>query len=262
MLFDRMSDEDVMCLHEFMDAGNGEAMYESAEGGMEGIHSADEYVALLKKSVGAGCYRAAEELACLYAQGERLRFDGNEFVVSADEEESCKYDRLAEVLKGRWEASNRGRILVGDFDGWMQIRCGEQEFLNSYLFPDIPSRLLSMCIDRLEKGILMSEWFSDENHGHDISEEIVDGTPRLFIRWKDDDKRDHCSEFPGYSPARFAAQMAADIESDYFGFSYFMTACEGGGLCRSVKELKQKVSRLKSLLNEEAPPHRSRGRPS
>ena len=260
MLFDRMSDEDVMCLHEFMDAGNGEAMYESAEGGMEGIRGADEYVALLKKSVGAGCYRAAEELACLYAQGERLRFDGNEFVVSADEEESCRYDRLAEVLKGRWEASNRGRILVGDFDGWMQIRCGEQEFLNSYLLPDIPSRLLSMCIDRLEKGILMSEWFSDENHGHDISEEIVDGTPRLFIRWKDDDKRDHCSEFPGYSPARFAAQMAADIESDYFGFSYFMTACEGGGLCRSVKELKRKVSRLKSLLNEEAPPHRSRGR--
>lgn len=54
MLFDRMSDEDVMCLHEFMDAGNGEAMYESVEGGMEGIHSADEYVALLKKSVDAG----------------------------------------------------------------------------------------------------------------------------------------------------------------------------------------------------------------
>lgn len=67
--------------------------------------------------------------------------------------------------------------------------------------------------------------------------------------WKDDDKRDRCTEFPDFDFARFAAQVADDIESNYFGFAYFMTQCDGIGLSRALKELKQGVAKLRSLID-------------
>ena len=95
----------------------------------------------------------------------------------------CKNEKHGEARRGRLEESSNGNILVCESNGWMQIRCGEKVFWNSYVFPDVPAQLLSMCIDRLEKGVLMVRSFSDEEHGYKISEEVVDGEDHLFIRW-------------------------------------------------------------------------------
>ena len=251
MMFDIMSDDDIECLHEFMDAGNGEAIYEFAEDNPKDVHSVDECIALLKKSVDAGCHLAAEELAYLYAKGENISFCRNDFTVPVNVEEAHKYEKLAEHLRNRLEESNKGRILVCGFNGWMQIRCGEKVFWNSYIFPGVPTRLLLMCINRLEKGVLMAEWFSDEDHGYNISEEVVDGKHHLFIRWKDDENKDQCVEFADYNPMHFASQIADDIESNYFGFSYFMTT-EGSGLGSALSNLKTKIAKLRSLLVAES----------
>ena len=249
MIHKIMSEEDLACLQEFMDAGNGEAVYEYVDEN-PGV-AGDGRIALLKKSADLGFHLAAEELAWMYGS-ERGACVGDDFGVQADEAEARKYNELANVLERRWENSNKGRILVCAFDGWMEIRCGGEVFCNSYLFPSFPVKVLQACINRLEKGELMFVWFSDEEYGHDISEEIVDGTDHLFIHWKDDEKKDRCTEFPDFDFARFAAQVADDIESNYFGFAYFMTQCDGIGLSRALKELKQGVAKLRPLLVSES----------
>ena len=248
MMITIMSDDDIACLKEFMDAGNGEAIYEFAEDNPKDVHSADEYIALMKKSADAGCHLAAEDLAYSFEKGKIIRFCGNDFSMPVDEEEARKYNRLAEVLKDRWEESNKGKILVCDFNGWMQIRCGGHVFWNSYIYYDVPICFLSMCINKLESGAPLAEWFCDEDNGYNISEEDVGESTRLVIRWKDDDMKDQYAEFPDYDFERFAAQIATDIESNYFGFALFMTRCDGYELCMMTKELKENVAKLRSLL--------------
>ncbi len=248
MMFDLMSEEDLACLREFIDAGNGEAMYEYASDHEYVFESADEYIAMLEKSVEAGYHLAAEELAYIFENGKSASFSGKEFSVPINEDKARKFNELATILKKHWENANEGRILVCDFYGWLQLRCGKNNFDASYLFPYFPCDILQMCIESLDNGTFMSEWFSDENHGHNISEELVEGTPHLFIRWQDDEKVDQCAEFPRYTPKAFAKQIADDIEANYFGFAYFMTSCDGGGLKDAVEKLKQGVSRLRVLL--------------
>ena len=93
-----MSEEDLACLREFMDAGNGEAIYEYVEEN-PGV-AGDERIALLKKSSDLGFHLAAEDLAWLYGS-ERGACVGDDFGVQADEAEARKYNELADVLEGR-----------------------------------------------------------------------------------------------------------------------------------------------------------------
>ena len=244
MLMSYMSEEDIASLREFMDAGNGDAMYEYTVDNGAAFHTGDEYVALLKKSADAGCYLAAEELAYLFRDGEATE---GEFKFQKDEEKSRKYEELAKTLEQRRRKSNESRILSYDFYGWVDIRWGENTFSASYVFPSFPLYILQMCIDKLAKGGLMSEWFSDEEHRYDISEELVDGIPRLFIRWEDDERRKRVAEFPGYEFRSFATRLVDDIEADYFGFAYFMTT-EGIGFADAINDLKQTVVELRAVL--------------
>jgi len=239
-----MSEEDIASFREFMDSGNGDAMYGYTEDNGSAFHTGDEYVALLKKSADAGCYLAAEELSYLFGGGEAS--EGG-FKFHKDEEKACKYEKLAKELRLRREKLSEGRILTCDYYGWIDFRCGENTFSASYIFPSFPVNILQMCIDKLEKGGLMSEWFSDENHHYDISEELVDGIPRLFILWNDDENRKQVAEFPNYEFKSFATRLADDIEADYFGFAYFMTT-EGIGFANAIKDLKQTVAELRTAL--------------
>ncbi len=250
MLINHMSEDDIACLREFMDAGNGEAIFDYYQADGHPCVDADEAISLLTKSVEAGFHLAAEELAYLFGEGKSTNVDSDDekYLVHKDEEQANKYKALAEKLNERWERSNAGKILVSDFYGWVQLRCGEKIFYASYLYPSFPMSMLQMCIDRLEKDQLLSEWFSDEDQGHDIIEEMVDDRPRLFIRWKDDELKEHCDEFPNYDFRAFAEQIVNDIESNIFGFADFMTSCDGIGLRKAVQQLKQGVSRLRVLL--------------
>ena len=100
----------------------------------------------------------------------------------------------------------------------------------------------------------MTEWFSDEDQGRDIVEEIVEGRPRLFVRWRDYEKNDHSVEFPDYEYKKFAVQVANDIESNYFGFASFMTRCDGPGLHDAATRLKNGVDKLRRLLETKCEP--------
>lgn len=114
MLHNLMSKDDLACLREFMDAGNGEAIFEYVD---ENPNVArDERIALLKKSANLGFHLAAEELAWMYGS-ERVACGGDTFNIQANEAEAHKYNELANVLEGRWKNSNKGRILVCGFDG-------------------------------------------------------------------------------------------------------------------------------------------------
>ena len=245
-----MTDDDIACLREFMDAGNGRAIFAYYEADGYPCGNVDEAISLLKKSAEAGFHLAADELADLFGKGGSTNWcsDDEKYLVHKDEEQANKFGPLAEKLRERWEQSNAGRILVSDFYGWVQLRCGEKIFYASYLFPSFPMSILQMCIDRIEKGKLLSEWFSDENHGHDIIEEMVNGRPRLFIRWKDDEQKEHSDAFPNYDFRAFAEEIAKDIEADIFGFADFMTSCDGRGLREAVQQLKSGLSRLRVLL--------------
>ncbi len=247
MVLSLMSEEDLTCLHEFIAAGNGEAMYEYAVDNEYVFDSARDYIAMLEKSVEAGCPLAAEELACIFQTGKSDSFIEKEFAFPVDEEKAQTFKRLATILEEQREKASIGRVLFCDFFGWMQLRFGELKFDASYIFPSFPRSLLDMCIARADDGKLMSEWFSDEEHRYDICEEVVDGVPHLFIHWKDDDNEDHCAQFPDYDFISFATHIADDIESNYFGCAYFMT-CEGMGLHNAAKDLKQRVAVLRLLL--------------
>ena len=244
MLMDYMSEEDIASLREFMDAGNGDAMYEYVSDNGGAFHDGNEYVSLLKKSASAGCYPAAEDLAYCFGEGKTV--DGD-FEITKDEAASRKYEELAETLKIRRQEFGLGRILTCDYYGWIDFHCGETTFSASYIYHSFPLYILQMCIDKLAKGGLMSEWFSDEDHGYNISEELVDGIPRLFIRWEDDENKKQVAEFPDYEFISFATRLANDIEADYFGFAYFMTT-EGIGFADAVNDLKQTVTELRTAL--------------
>ncbi len=244
MLMGYMSEEDIACIREFMDSGNGDAMYEyiSDNGGV--FHDGNEYVSLLKKSANAGCYLAAEDLAYCFREGKAV--DGD-FEIPKDEAASRKYEELAETLKIRRQELGLGRILTCEYYGWIVFHCGETTFSASYVYHSFPFDILQMCIDKLAKGGLMSEWFSDEEHRYDISEELVEGIPRLFIRWEDDERRKQVAEFPDYEFRSFATRLADDIEADYFGFANFITP-EGIGFADALNDLKQTVAELRTAL--------------
>ena len=244
MLMSYMSEDDIASLREFIDAGNGDAMYEYISDNGGAFHDGNEYVSLLKKSASAGCYPAAEDLAYCFREGKSVDVD---FEIPKDEAASRKYEELAETLKIRRQELGLGRILTCDYYGWIDFHCGETTFSASYIYHSFPVYILQRCIDKLETGGLMSGWFSDEDHGYNISEELVDGIPRLFIRWEDDERRKRVAEFPDYEFRPFATRMADDIEADYFGFAYFMTTA-GIGFTDAVNDLKQTVAELRTAL--------------
>lgn len=155
---------------------------------------------------------------------------------------------MAKALKRQWDASNAGRVLVCDFYGFAQFRCGDEIFEDSYIYPSFPLDMLRMCIRKIEEGALISEWFCDEEIRYEVSEKVVNGVERLFIRWNDLGNVNHCEEFPGYVFSAFATKIADDIEADYFGWAYFMGSCDGIGISEDLESLKECVAKLRSLL--------------
>lgn len=244
MLMSYMSEEDIASFREFMDAGNGDAMYEYVIDNGGAFYDGNEYVSLLKKSAKAGCYPAAEDLAYCFREGKAV--DGD-FEIPKDDAESRKYEELTETLKIRRQELGLGRILTCDYYGWIDFHCCETIFSASYIDSSFPVYILKRCIDKLETGGLMSVCFSDEDHVYNISEELVDGIPRLFIRWEDDEKRKQVAEFPDYEFRSFATLLVDDIEADYFRFAYFMTT-EGIGFADALNGLKQTVTELRTAL--------------
>ncbi len=240
-----MSDDDIACLWEFVEAGNGEAMFDCLEEN-ESLFDPDQYVTMLNRSAAAGHYLAAEGLEYVFGNGKEWKCSGRTVRIQKNAEKARIYGELAAVLSAQRERANANRILICDFYGWMKIRCGSTLFDNSYLFPTVPLEFLEVCAERLENDEPLSLWFSDEDHGHNMEEEVVDGKERLFIRWKNDDGQDQAEEFPDYDFVRFATQIADDIQSNYYGWASFLS--NGNGFRDAVKKLKHAESKLRKLL--------------